>query len=582
MAHVAKYTRAVCGHMFKHYERAKDEKGEYIKFGNTDIDTTKTHLNYNLAPHRAQGQGAFVKERCTAENVFCMNRKDVNVLASWVVTQPKDLPPEKSKEFFEQTYAFLAKRYNEENVVSAYVHNDETTPHMHFAFVPITQNTGKKKGSKTAKEYTVSFDKLITRTELKAFHPALEKHLENYFGHTVGILNGATKEGNQTKEQLRQNDIAKKEYENIVRNTAKRLVQARETQEECNTLADKKERLKSDIKDVKETLEKYTVMKKAAEKVGSSAKKTIIGNYYKIPTKDYELEREQAKAYRANQDKLADIRETERMARMELEAARRKGRENEALHKQREESLNRREKSIEQKEALAERYYKEAEELWDEVTLGILPREYLKLKQQLTIQKQEIEKLKDELRTDRYRIENGNLKRQLSNSVPAAEYSKLKQEANKARHHLTVVSEAYKTEKAKNTALISENTALISENTALKEAIAHKDKTLTILTEKNRRAYESLKDVVKAARMLAHDGSGEYRVETLTEDQSRLIESITNYGSLKAKQDGYPEQAQEMKQYAGISSGIQAEIDELTPKTWHQTHRQYEYEGYTR
>jgi len=572
MAHVAKYTRAVCGHMFKHYERAKDGNGGYIKFGNEDIDTSKSHLNYNLAPHRAQGQGAFVKEHCTADNVFCMNRKDVNVMASWVVTQPKDLPPEKSKEFFEQSYAFLAKRYGEENVVSAYVHNDETTPHMHFAFVPITKNTGKKKGSKTAKEYTVSFNKLITRTELKAFHPALEKHLEYYFGHTVGILNGATKDGNQTKEQLRQNDIAKKEYENIVRNTASKLIQAQETQNECNTLTDKKERLKSDIEDVKETLEKYTVMRKSAEEVGTSAKKTIIGDYYKIPAKDYELEREQAKAYRANQDKLANIREKERVANMELEAVRRKGRENKALHSQREERLNTREKSIERKEEWAEKYYKEAEELWNEVTLGILPREYLKLKQQLTIQKQEIGKLKDELRTDLYRIENGNLKRQLANSVPYSEYSKQKHEATQAKQQLFAVKEAHKTEKAKNT-------ALISDNTILKEASAHKDKTLTILTEKSRKAYESLKDVVKAARMLKYDGSGEYTVENLTEDQSRLIESLANYGSRKAKQDGYPDLAKDMKDFIGINSSIQAEIDELTPKIQQRT---YEYEGRSR
>lgn len=47
MAHFAKYTAAAAGHLSKHYERAKDEKGEYIKFGNQDIDPQKTHLNYN-------------------------------------------------------------------------------------------------------------------------------------------------------------------------------------------------------------------------------------------------------------------------------------------------------------------------------------------------------------------------------------------------------------------------------------------------------------------------------------------------------------------------------------------------------
>lgn len=56
MANAQKYTRAACGHLAAHYERKKDEKGEYIKFGNQDIDPQKTHLNYNLAPRRGLEQ----------------------------------------------------------------------------------------------------------------------------------------------------------------------------------------------------------------------------------------------------------------------------------------------------------------------------------------------------------------------------------------------------------------------------------------------------------------------------------------------------------------------------------------------
>ena len=54
MAHVAKYTRGAIGHLFKHFERARDENGNYIKFSNQDIDESKTHQNYNLAPHHNQ------------------------------------------------------------------------------------------------------------------------------------------------------------------------------------------------------------------------------------------------------------------------------------------------------------------------------------------------------------------------------------------------------------------------------------------------------------------------------------------------------------------------------------------------
>lgn len=156
MANAQKYTKSACGHMTAHYERAKDKDGEYIKFGNQNIDPQRTHLNYNLAPLRGSGQIDFIRQRTTEART--LNRADVNVMVSWVVTLPKyqkivtdpniahvsfdkDMA---ERLFFQRTYDFLADRYGEKNVVSAYVHMDEVTPHMHFAFVPVTED--KKRG----------------------------------------------------------------------------------------------------------------------------------------------------------------------------------------------------------------------------------------------------------------------------------------------------------------------------------------------------------------------------------------------------------------------------------------------------
>ena len=143
MANCKKATRGAMGHLMKHYERAKDENGEYIKFGNLQIDSSKSDLNYNLAPHR-DNQLDFMQKRL--KEVHVLKRKDVNVMCSWVVTAPKELPEEHHREFFECTYEFLKQRYNptENNIISAYVHLDEATPHMHFAFIPVVHD--KKKG----------------------------------------------------------------------------------------------------------------------------------------------------------------------------------------------------------------------------------------------------------------------------------------------------------------------------------------------------------------------------------------------------------------------------------------------------
>ena len=42
--------------------------------------------------------------------------------------------------FFEDCTKFFAERYGKENIISAVVHLDETTPHMHLNLMPITSD----------------------------------------------------------------------------------------------------------------------------------------------------------------------------------------------------------------------------------------------------------------------------------------------------------------------------------------------------------------------------------------------------------------------------------------------------------
>lgn len=195
MAHVMKHTKAACGHMFGHFDRQTEN------ISNENLDRTRTHLNYNLATHQQMDQGEFVKKRCA--EVHCQNRKDVNVMVSWVVTAPKDLPQNEEKAFFKAAYDFLEDRYGKNNVVSAYVHMDEVTPHMHFAFVPVTYDQKRDR-------YKVSAKEVVNRSDLKSFHKDLEKAVESALGHEVGILNEATKEGNRSIEELKRNTALEK------------------------------------------------------------------------------------------------------------------------------------------------------------------------------------------------------------------------------------------------------------------------------------------------------------------------------------------------------------------------------------
>lgn len=195
MAHVAKHTKAATGHLCAHFDRGANS------IGNENINPELTKYNYNLGPTRDISQGDFIRKRCG--EVQCMNRKDVKVMCSWVVTVPKNLAPADHHRFFLETYKFLIDRYGgEKNVVSSFVHMDESTPHMHFAFVPVVADRRKGVDKVSAKE-------CISRSDLKTFHTDLEKHLATCFGRELGVLNGATKDGNKSIEELKRGQASK-------------------------------------------------------------------------------------------------------------------------------------------------------------------------------------------------------------------------------------------------------------------------------------------------------------------------------------------------------------------------------------
>jgi hypothetical protein len=219
MANLEKHSRGAVGGLCRHFERYRLPNGEYIKFNNGEINTKLTHLNYNLAPLRPQGQIEFINQRCG--EVTCLKRDDVNVMITWIVTLPKGFPLDKSREFFERSYWFLCNRYfdgKEDNIISSYCHLDESQPHMHWAVVPIVRD--KKSGREK-----VSAKELITKKDLKNFHKDLEKYLSEHFGFEVGILNGATKGGNLSIEELkRQSNIEElKRQESELRESIKNM-----------------------------------------------------------------------------------------------------------------------------------------------------------------------------------------------------------------------------------------------------------------------------------------------------------------------------------------------------------------------
>lgn len=296
MANYAKWGKGAAGHMCKHFERAKDENGEYVKFGNRDIDPTRSHLNYNLAPER-ENQYGFIADRC--KELGCLKRKDVNVLASWIVTAPADLPDEKLQEFFQASYDALEKNYGRDNVVSAHVHMDESgRPHMHFAFVPVVYD--KKKEA-----WKVSAKQCVTRTDLQKFHPWLEQELRDRLGYEVHLLNDATKDGNQTVTQLKQKRELARQAE-LAERTSEAQKELSEVSEELGKVKTALEALRAEIKPTEALVADLRDMDELADRAG----KTLTGKVVRSKKDDDVLRRAAAHGatvdhhLRTAQDKL--------------------------------------------------------------------------------------------------------------------------------------------------------------------------------------------------------------------------------------------------------------------------------------
>ena len=132
----AKYKGPEIGHIEAHNER---EKEKYAS--NPDVDTARSHLNFHLVmPER--------KYRAEAEKQIsaagCRTRSDsVRVVEALVTASPEFFNGKKRSEvraYFTEALEFIKQNQNPDTIISAVVHMDEKTPHMHLCFVPLTED----------------------------------------------------------------------------------------------------------------------------------------------------------------------------------------------------------------------------------------------------------------------------------------------------------------------------------------------------------------------------------------------------------------------------------------------------------
>ena len=139
----AKYKRENLKAVYRHNERKNKN------YSNKDIDKTKSYLNYALKEPEFNYEKEFDKIR-EKYDLKGQIKTVSNIVCEYVITSDNDffkrIGEKETKRYFETAYKFVCeyKDFGEQYILSAKVHYDERSPHMHLLFLPVVHTTDKK------------------------------------------------------------------------------------------------------------------------------------------------------------------------------------------------------------------------------------------------------------------------------------------------------------------------------------------------------------------------------------------------------------------------------------------------------
>lgn len=137
-----KLTRAQAMGAYKHNERKTKNHS------NKNIDSSKTELNYYLKKNEL----SYIKEFDKTKEKYDLKgqiRSNSIIICEMIFTSDADffnkIGQQETKRYFNESYKFICnyKNLGEKYIISAVVHLDEGTPHMHLIYVPVIHTKDK-------------------------------------------------------------------------------------------------------------------------------------------------------------------------------------------------------------------------------------------------------------------------------------------------------------------------------------------------------------------------------------------------------------------------------------------------------
>ena len=197
-----KYKRENLKGIYRHNERRNKN------YSNDNIDKERTYLNYSLKSPKYRYDKEFDMMR-EKYNLKGQIKTVSNIACEYIITSDKqffeEIGEEETKRYFETAYNFVAeyKNLGEQYIMSAKVHMDEETPHMHLIFLPVV-HTQDKKGNNIDKLACSEFWK-----EKDSYRRLQDAFYQYMTSHSFELERGVP------KEETEREHIDIKEYKEI-------------------------------------------------------------------------------------------------------------------------------------------------------------------------------------------------------------------------------------------------------------------------------------------------------------------------------------------------------------------------------
>ena len=289
-----------------HFEKHKGSTGGLQR--HNEREPGQRHSNKNIKPDRTR-DNIFLKQkddRTYGERVedrleagyrgTKAVRKDAVKMVEATVQLGGDITKESEEtqiEALKEAYEELKEMYGEENIISAVIHVDETTPHLHCDFVPLT-----KRGNLSAKD-VIGDKKKMRRTQEK-FLEAMQERVPR------------AKFARLEPEKAQFNDLDQRLYEKMTASIKEREDKLCDREDYIEDQEIKLENKEEQLNQLKETLEAKENEIRARERQVEKDEDGIVFDRDEITRKEQKLAehaqelREQEEAIAETASKLAD------------------------------------------------------------------------------------------------------------------------------------------------------------------------------------------------------------------------------------------------------------------------------------